>query len=124
MSCRPQRLEEIFRGDTWQGVKVTVVDKDTQLPVDITDVNEIIMQMRADDVQGDLQATRTMSEGHISKQVPNADGVFTLLPFVYDGLAGPIYLDFELQWVDGSITTVAQALLPVCQDVTIPSQTT
>ena len=109
-------LAPIFRGDTWYGIEVTVKLSSDQSIVDLTNVDDIWVEFRVQNPAGPLQHRRTMKEGHIVIPTPT-DGKFTVNPFVYTGVAGLVYLDNELRWNNGQITTVAPAMFQAEQDV-------
>ena len=104
-----------IKGDTFDGVEFTLVNKDDSLPIVLTDAL-IKMQFRKNYKTGTL-----IKEINIDDGITVNDallGVFTIDAFLIDWVIGGYYYDVEFTFSDGTVKTFISGYFNVVQDVT------
>lgn len=109
------KLEDQYKGDTYDGVQFTLLNTEDSSPIDITD-SSIRTQFRYLSKTGDVVKEITNGSGiTISDSV---NGIFSIDSFVIDWVPSTYYYDIEITFSNGSIRTYIEGTIKVIQDVT------
>jgi hypothetical protein len=110
------RIEDHYKGDTFDGVEFTLLNTDDQLPIDLTGV-AIKIDFKKDSPTGAVKASFNVGSG--VELTDPTNGVFELSAI--DKLnwdVGVYYYDVEVTFSNGVTKTYLRGLFKIIQDTT------
>ena len=115
MTPTTYKINDQYKGDTFNGVTFTLKEGADKTPIDLTGAT-ILSQFRTKEVTGAIQQSFSIGSGIT---VGNATGgVFSFDAFVLDWNTGTFFYDIQITFTDGSVRTYVKGTLNVIQDIT------
>lgn len=115
MTPTTYKINDQYKGDTFNGVTFTLKEGAEKTPIDLTGAT-ILSQFRTKEVTGVIQQTFSIGSGIT---VTNATGgVFKIDSFILDWNTGTFFYDIQITFSNGDIRTYVKGTLNVIQDVT------
>lgn len=110
-------LPDQLRGDTWDGLRMTVqtTDGQTVTPVDLTGAS-IRMQLRRKPGSEILQAWTTLAADIVITDA--VAGQFSVLPSIIDVRGGVYQFDIEITLADNTVMTPVAGTITITEDIT------
>lgn len=109
------KIDDQYKGDTYDGVQFTILNTEDSSPVDLTGV-VIKVQFRFGTKVGAIEKQIVTGDGITLSDPEN--GVFSINPFIIDWQAGSYYYDVEMTFQNGNVRTYIEGTIKVIQDVT------
>ena len=115
MTPTTYKINDQYKGDTFNGVTFTLKEGADKTPIDLTGVS-ILSQFRVNEVTGTIQKTLEIGSGIT---LTNAiGGVFKINPFTLNWNTGTFFYDIQITFPNGDVRTYVKGSLNVIQDVT------
>ena len=109
------KINNQYKGDTYDGIQFTLLNSSDSLPIDLTSVS-IKSQFRVNSKDGNL--IKEITNGAGITIVDAINGVFKIDSFIIDWSPSVYYYDIEITFSNGVVKTYIQGSLKVIQDVT------
>ena len=108
-------IPDLYLNDTYNGVQFTLSDYETEVPIDLTNV-DIKSEFRADSDTGTIVKTLIIGDGIEVTDAVN--GVFRINAFTVDWTPGLYYYDIQCTFPGDVVKTYIRGTTSVIQDVT------
>ena len=115
MTPTTYKINDQYKGDTFNGVTFTIKEGANKTPIDLTGVS-ILSQFRANEVTGAIQQSFSIGSGITLTDATG--GVFSIDPFTLDWNTGTFFYDIQITFPNGDVRTYVKGSLNVLQDVT------
>ncbi len=109
------KIKNQYKNDTFDGVRFTVINSDTLLPVNLTNVG-IRTQFRYRNETGRIVKEITDLDGITIEDATG--GILKFNPFIIDWVADNYYYDIEFTYPNGVVKTYIKGTVKVIQDIT------
>lgn len=108
-------ISEQYRGDTFDGVRFTLINKSDNTPINLTNT-AIRVQFRFEKEKGKVLKNLTIGDGITVEDAVN--GIFKIDSFIIDFDAGHYKYDVQVTFENGVIKSYIRGYMNVIQDVT------
>lgn len=115
MIPKTYNFKDHYKGDTFNGIQITMLTGDGITPVNLTGV-DISVDFRKESKIGELLKNITVGNG-ITVTTPST-GIFVIEPFIIDWDPLKYYYDIEYTFSNNSVKTYVKGYIKVKQDVT------
>tara|TARA_R110002126_G_scaffold149572_1_gene295577 strand:+ start:174 stop:527 length:354 start_codon:yes stop_codon:yes gene_type:complete len=115
MTPTTYKINDQYKGDTFNGVTFTLKEGADKTPINLTGA-AILSQFRSKEVTGVIKQSFSIGSGIT---VTNATGgVFKIDSFVLGWETGTYFYDIQITFADSSVRTYVKGTLNVIQDIT------
>ena len=108
-------IPDHYKGDTFDGLKFTLINNDDQLPIDLTNV---IIDVKFRKARQTGVVTKSVSVGSGITVIDAVNGVFKIDAFILDWVIGKYYYDVQFTYTNGVVKTYIKGFIKIIQDVT------
>ena len=109
------KIDDQYKGDTYDGVQFTLLNTEDSSPIDLTGVN-IKIQFRYHSKIGGVQ--KEISNGNGVTISDAINGIFSIDSFLIDWAPDIYYFDVQTTFLNGVVRTYIQGTIKVIQDIT------
>lgn len=109
------KMNDHYKGDTFEGVRFTIKDSSTELPIDLVGAS-IFIDFRSGNEKGASVLKISLGSGITLEDAIN--GVFTIDSFVLDWRARIYHYDIQIVFLDGTVKTYVKGTINITQDTT------
>lgn len=115
MKPEKYNFRDHLKGDTFNGIEFTLIDSNSELPIDITDAL-ITIQFKSHSKTGLINVELNVGSGITITDAEN--GVFVIDSFLLDWQPKKYYYDVQITFPNGVVKTYIEGTFLVIQDVT------